>query len=83
MYYPIAALALLGLLQAWRRRERSLVLAVVALGVASAVVFTTDAMTRYRAPLEPLLVVLAVSAVAGIFRSRADAGPEEAAPPSG
>jgi hypothetical protein len=36
---------------------------VLALALAASVVFTIDAGTRYRAPLEPLIAVLACSAV--------------------
>jgi hypothetical protein len=63
LYYPIALLALVALWQQWRRGRRALVVAVVGMGLASAILFTTDAGTRYRAPMEPLLVVLAMSAL--------------------
>jgi len=64
MYWPLLVLALLGLALAWRQGQRRLVLAVAALALATSVVYTTDAGTRYRAPLEPLIVVLAMAAVA-------------------
>jgi 4-amino-4-deoxy-L-arabinose transferase-like glycosyltransferase len=63
VYYPLALLALLSLWQCWSSGRRALVVAVVGLGLACSVAFTTDAGTRYRAPLEPLIVVLAVAAV--------------------
>lgn len=59
MYWVLLALALATL---WRiRRRRQLVLPVLALALAASVVFIGDAGTRYRAPLEPLIVVLACS----------------------
>jgi 4-amino-4-deoxy-L-arabinose transferase-like glycosyltransferase len=59
LYYPILLLALAGL---WRvRRRRELLIPILALALAAAVVFTPDSGTRYRAPFEPLLVVLAAS----------------------
>jgi hypothetical protein len=64
MYWPLLALALVGLGLAWRRGRRRLVLAVAALALAASVVYTGDGTTRYRAPLEPLIVVLAASAAA-------------------
>jgi 4-amino-4-deoxy-L-arabinose transferase-like glycosyltransferase len=61
MYYVLMPLALLGL---WRsRRRRTLVLPVLVSVLAASVVFTTDSGTRYRAPFEPLIVVLACAAV--------------------
>jgi hypothetical protein len=63
-YYALALLALAGLWRFWRRGQRLLVIAVLALGLSSAVIFTSDGETRYRAPIEPLVVVLAVSAFA-------------------
>jgi 4-amino-4-deoxy-L-arabinose transferase-like glycosyltransferase len=62
MYYlllPLAALAL------WRLRRRpTVVVPVVALVAGASVVFTVIGGTRYRAPLEPLVVVLAASLLA-------------------
>lgn len=63
MYYPILALVVLGL---WRwRRNLAIVLPLLALVPTMAVVFSIDAGTRYRAPTEPLLVVLASGAALG------------------
>jgi 4-amino-4-deoxy-L-arabinose transferase-like glycosyltransferase len=60
MYYVLLPLALFGL---WRVRERREILfPVLALAVAASIVFMTASGTRYRAPLEPLIVVLAVAA---------------------
>lgn len=62
MYYlllPLAALAL------WRLRgRRAVLMPVLAIAVAASLTFTVLGGTRYRAPLEPLLVVLAASLVA-------------------
>jgi hypothetical protein len=63
-YWVLGALALAGLVLSWRRGRRTLVFACAALALGASVVFTTDSTTRYRAPLEPLIVVLAASAVA-------------------
>lgn len=67
MYYVLLPLALIGL---WRaRRRRGLVLAVLAIALAASVVFTVDSGTRYRATLEPVIVILAVSAVLPLSRA--------------
>jgi 4-amino-4-deoxy-L-arabinose transferase-like glycosyltransferase len=59
-YLLVALAALAGL---WRHRaRRGLVLAVLALFLATAVAYTGDGGTRYRAPLEPLFAILAVAA---------------------
>jgi 4-amino-4-deoxy-L-arabinose transferase-like glycosyltransferase len=59
MYYLLLPLAALGI---WRlRRRRSVVIPVLAVAAAASVTFTVIGGTRYRAPLEPLLVVLAAS----------------------
>jgi hypothetical protein len=59
MYWVLLAVALTGL---WRLRRRlTLLLPILAAVAAMAVVFTVDGGTRYRAPVEPLLVVIACS----------------------
>jgi 4-amino-4-deoxy-L-arabinose transferase-like glycosyltransferase len=59
-YLFVGLAALAGL---WRHRaRRGLVLAVLALFLATAVAYTGDGGTRYRAPLEPLFAILAVAA---------------------
>jgi 4-amino-4-deoxy-L-arabinose transferase-like glycosyltransferase len=84
-YVAVAVAALAGL---WRhRRRRGLVLAVLALLLATAVVYTGDGGTRYRAPLEPLLVVMAAAAFVPVARAgrsgtRAAPGPVSAGAPS-
>jgi len=62
-WWVVLAGALAGLVRWWRAGRGALVLAVAALCLAASVVHLGDAGTRYRAPLEPLFVVLAVSAV--------------------
>lgn len=61
MYYVLLPLALIGLWLA--RRRRDLLLPIGALALGASVVFTIAAETRYRAPLEPLIAILACSAL--------------------
>jgi 4-amino-4-deoxy-L-arabinose transferase-like glycosyltransferase len=62
MYYLLLPLALIGL---WRHRERrELWVPVLAFAVGATLVFSVAAGTRYRATLEPLVVVFACAAVA-------------------
>jgi len=78
MYWVLLVAALVGL---WRLRRRPrLLLPLVALAVAASVVVTTEAHTRYRAPLEPLIVVVACSnvpALAARWRARRSARASE------
>jgi hypothetical protein len=61
VYYVLAPLALLGL---WRlRRRTSLVIPVAAIALGASLIFTIASGTRYRATLEPLIAVLALSAL--------------------
>src|SRR2546430_5252915 len=53
---PLAFYGLWGL-----RRRPPLLVPILALALSAPVVFASDAVTRYRAPLEPLIVVLACS----------------------
>jgi 4-amino-4-deoxy-L-arabinose transferase-like glycosyltransferase len=63
LYYLVLPLALLSL---WRlRSSREIVIPLLATALAASVVFTVAAATRYRATLEPMLVILAVAAVSG------------------
>jgi len=56
-YYVLAPLALLGL---WTlRRRREVLAALLTTALAASVVFTVASGTRYRAPLEPVIAVLA------------------------
>lgn len=59
LYFPLLLLALVGL----RRLTRAQQLTVGALVLAASVVYLGDAGTRYRAPFEPLIVVLAMAAL--------------------
>jgi 4-amino-4-deoxy-L-arabinose transferase-like glycosyltransferase len=61
MHYVLLPLALLGL---WLARDRrAVVLPLVTLALAASVVYIGDATTRYRAPFDPVIVILAMSAV--------------------
>lgn len=61
IYYLLLPLALIGL---WRvRRRPGLVVPLVAGAAALSVVFTIQAGTRYRAPVEPVIVILAASSL--------------------
>ena len=62
-WWVVLPLALVALASAWRRGRRELVLAVAAAALALSLLATSDGRTRYRAPLEPLFVLLACSAV--------------------
>jgi 4-amino-4-deoxy-L-arabinose transferase-like glycosyltransferase len=79
MYYVLAVLALCAL---WwmRRSRRQLVFALIAIALAASVVFTIDSGTRYRAPFEPMIALLACAAALGAARTPADAGAAGAAP---
>jgi len=60
MHWILLPLAIVGV---WRhRRRRTLVMPVLALALAASLVFTVAAGTRYRAPLEPLIAMMAVAA---------------------
>lgn len=62
-YWLLLPLALIGL---WRaRRRRALVLAILATALGASITFTVEAGTRYRAPLEPLIAILASAGVLG------------------
>jgi hypothetical protein len=62
MYYALLVAALVGI---WRlRRRRTLVIPLLAMALAASIVFTVASATRYRAPFEPLLAILAVAAFA-------------------
>lgn len=66
MYLVLLPLALLGL---WRtRRRRAFVFGVLALALGASIVFTVASGTRYRAPLEPLIAVLACAGLLGVLR---------------
>jgi peptidoglycan/LPS O-acetylase OafA/YrhL len=63
MYYLLLPLALIALYR--ERRRRSLVIPVLVLALAASVAFLAVSGTRYRAPFEPLIVILAASTLVG------------------
>lgn len=66
MYYVLLPLCLIGL---WRARRRpALLWGVLGIALGASIVFSTAAGTRYRAPLEPLIVTLACAGVLGAAR---------------
>lgn len=68
IYYVLFVLTLVGL---WRaRHRRSLLFALLALALGASIVFTVDSGTRYRAPLEPMIVVLACAGALGTAGGR-------------
>ena len=65
LYYFLLLAALVAL---WRlRARRTLVLPVLAMALAASIVFTTIAATRYRLPLEPMIVILACSQLVAVL----------------
>ena len=75
IYYLALPLAIAGL---WLlRRRRSLVIPLLATALAASLIFTVASTTRYRATLEPVIVILAVSVVAGAARNRSSAPLDE------
>lgn len=78
LYYPLLLLALVGL----RRLTRAQQLTIGALVLAASVVYLGDAGTRYRAPIEPLIVVLAMAALPLPARVRAWLGDGSGAAPA-
>lgn len=73
IYYVLLIGALVGL---WRlRSRREIVLPVLALALGASIVFTVAAATRYRVPLEPLVVLLACAALPALWPGR-PAAPE-------
>ncbi len=69
-YYLLLPLALFGL---WRlRHRREIAVPIVVMALVASLAFTVVAATRYRAPLEPLIAVLACSLLAPARRDAAD-----------
>lgn len=73
MYYVLLALALVGVYRA--RRRRALVLGILAVALGASIVFTAEAGTRYRAPLEPLIAVIAAAGALGAAAPRLRSAP--------
>jgi len=73
LYWIALALALWGL---WMfRGRRAVVIPILLIALAASITVIPDASTRYRAPLEPLIVILACAApIAALGRERL--GPE-------
>jgi hypothetical protein len=66
MYYVLVPIALFGL---WRlRRRRGLIVPLLAIVASVAVVFMVIGGTRYRAPFEPLIALLAASVLPASWR---------------
>jgi 4-amino-4-deoxy-L-arabinose transferase-like glycosyltransferase len=75
MYYVLIVLAIAGL---WRIRRRTEIVApVLAMAVVATLAFTIVAGTRYRAPLEPVVAILACSVLA---RPKPASSPAETPP---
>ncbi len=66
LYWVALALALWGL---WMfRARRAVVLPILLVALAASITVIPDASTRYRAPLEPLIVILACAAPIAYLR---------------
>lgn len=78
MYYVLLLAALAAL---WRlRRRRELVWPVLAGALAASIVFTTAAVTRYRLPMEPIILLLGLSSLLALLdRVRGRGGPRQTA----
>jgi hypothetical protein len=71
LYLVLLPLSLVGL---WRvRRRREVLFGVLAVALGASIVFTAAAGTRYRAPLEPLIAVLACAGALGAGSASRDA----------
>ena len=68
MYYVLLPLALAGLLL--ERRRRALVVPILVLALSASLVYTSTSGTRFRSTLEPLIAILACSAVPNLGRGR-------------
>lgn len=80
MYYVLLPLALYGLWRARRRRE--VLIPIIGIALAASAVYTLDATTRYRSPLEPLIAILASSSMVALWdRRRARVAPATPAEP--
>ena len=78
IWWVMFPLALVGLFLA--RRRRAVVLPLLAMFVLATFVYIGNTGTRYRAPFEPVIAVLACSAVATLVRGRGSDGAGSRAP---
>jgi 4-amino-4-deoxy-L-arabinose transferase-like glycosyltransferase len=84
VYWVLLPLAVAGLWLA--RRRRAVALPLLALALSASVVFTAEGATRYRAPFEPIIAIVACSAAVpalarvrrGFERRRAEPATEPA-----
>lgn len=77
VYYLLLPLALVGL---WRLRgRREIAVPIIVMALTASLAFTIVAATRYRAPLEPLIAVLACSLLAPVRRDAGDGEPDATA----
>ncbi len=68
IYFVLLAAALVAL---WRlRARRTLIFPLLAMALAASMVFTSAAATRYRLPLEPMIVVLACTVLVAFLDRR-------------
>jgi hypothetical protein len=73
IYWITLPFAAAGLWVLWRSGGRRVVIALAAVAVTATVLYTSDAGTRYRAPLEPVIAVLAAGGAAALVRQLAAA----------
>ncbi len=81
IYWLMLPLALAGLWQLWRTGRRRVVLALATVALGSSVAYTSDAGTRYRAPVEPVICVLAVGGALALRGRLRGASPDGDAAP--
>jgi 4-amino-4-deoxy-L-arabinose transferase-like glycosyltransferase len=75
IYYVLLIAAIVAL---WRlRRRREVVIPLLAMALACSLIYTSASGTRYRAPLEPLIAILAASVVASPRAIRASTTPAQ------
>jgi 4-amino-4-deoxy-L-arabinose transferase-like glycosyltransferase len=65
VYWVLLPLAVAGLWLA--RRRRALVVPLLLMALSASIVFSAEGGTRYRAPFEPLIAVLAASAAVALY----------------
>jgi hypothetical protein len=79
IYWLMLPFAAVGLWALWRSGRPRVVMALAAVALTATVLYTSDAGTRYRAPLEPVIVVLAAGGAASLVRQVAAARSSSAA----